>query len=187
MVIGYARVSTRKQHLDRQVKQLKEQGCARIFSEKASGISMKHRPELDKAIAALSVGDILVVAEWDRATRSMQDGIEIIHRVHAQGAMLKALDRPSLDLTTPTGKAVLHLLSAFAEEERNRIVRRATDGRQAAKKRGVRFGRPARFQPGSPARIDIEHRLLNGESCYAIAQIYLCSHNTIVGIRDKLL
>ena len=50
-------------------------------------------------------GDVLVVAEWDRATRSMIDGVQIIERIHARGAMIKVLDKPYLDLTTPNGRA----------------------------------------------------------------------------------
>jgi hypothetical protein len=48
------------------------------------------RPQLEKAIDALSRGDVLIVGEWDRATRSLLDGIRIIERVAAKGAMLKA-------------------------------------------------------------------------------------------------
>ena len=62
-----------------------------------------------------------MLAEWDRATRSMMDGIRIIERVAARGAMLKALDRQWLDLTTPIGKGTLAFLSALAEDQRNRI------------------------------------------------------------------
>jgi hypothetical protein len=66
--IGYARVSTTSQNLDRQIAVLRAEGCA----EKASGTSTGGRPQLERAIDALGTGDVLVVAEWDRATRSMQ-------------------------------------------------------------------------------------------------------------------
>ncbi len=84
-------------------------------------------------------------AEWWLATRSFDDGIEIIRRIYSQGAMLKVLDRSYLDLTTPLGRELAMLLSSIAEDERNRIIGRAQDGRERAKKRGVRFGRPERF------------------------------------------
>ena len=92
---------------------------------------------MEKAIDALSRGDVLIVGEWDRATRSLLDGIRIIERVAAKGAMLKALDRQWLDLTTPLGKGILAFLSALAEDERARILARANGGRAAARKRGV--------------------------------------------------
>jgi hypothetical protein len=46
-------------------------------------------------------------AEWDRATRSMMDGVHIIERIHARGAMIKVLDKPHLDLTTPIGRGFI--------------------------------------------------------------------------------
>ena len=73
--VGYARVSSVGQNLDRQLGALVAEGCDRIFQEKASGRSTKNRPELEKAISALGTGDIFVLAEWDRATRSMMDGV----------------------------------------------------------------------------------------------------------------
>ena len=71
------------------------------------------------------------------------DGIDIMRRIHERGAFVKVLDKPGLDLTTPTGRGILALLSGLAEEDRERIMRRAREGREAAKKRGdTRFGRP---------------------------------------------
>ena len=90
------------------------------FTEKASGKSLKGRPELEKAIDQLGTGDVLVVAEWDHAARSMMDGIRIMQRVHASGAAVKVLDKPHLDLTTPIGRGFLAFLSALAEDERER-------------------------------------------------------------------
>ena len=68
------------------------QGCDRVFQEKASGKSIKNRPELEKAISALGTGDVLMLAEWDRCTRSMIDGVAIIERINARGALVKVLD-----------------------------------------------------------------------------------------------
>jgi DNA invertase Pin-like site-specific DNA recombinase len=101
MRIGYARVSAQHQNLDRQLATLRAAGCRRIFKEKQSGREGAKRPQLERAISALGAGDVLVLAEWDRATRSMLDGIRIIERVAVRGATLKALDRQWLDLTTP--------------------------------------------------------------------------------------
>ena len=134
MRIGYARVSANHQNLDRQLATLKAAGCKRIFKEKESGREGVKRPHLEKAIDAVGPGDVLVLAEWDRATRSMLDGIRIIERVAARGATLKALDRQWLDLTTPLGKGILAFLSALAEDERARILARANGGRAAARR-----------------------------------------------------
>jgi DNA invertase Pin-like site-specific DNA recombinase len=143
--IGYARVSTSTQSLDRQIGALRAERCHEVYREKASGKATKGRPQLEKAIDALGTGDVLVVAEWDRATRSMMDGVHIIERINARGAMIKVLDKPHLDLTTPIGRGFIAFLSPLAEDERQRIVKRANDGRAAARKRGVHMGRK---QPG---------------------------------------
>ena len=106
MKIGYARVSTTGQSFERQISNLRAEKVDKIYREKASGKSVRGRPELEKAIDALGTGDVLVIAEWDRATRSMMDGITIISRVAEREALVKVLDKPWLDLTTPMGKEI---------------------------------------------------------------------------------
>ncbi len=141
MLVGYARVSTIYENLDRQLGALRAAGCEKTFAEKASGKDVKGRPALENAIDLLGKGDVLVLAEWDRATRSLFDGIQIMQRVHARGAAIKVLDKPHLDLTTKIGQGFLAFLSALAEDERERMVGRANDGRKAALKSGAKFGR----------------------------------------------
>jgi DNA invertase Pin-like site-specific DNA recombinase len=140
MRIGYARVSTKHQNLQRQLAALRDAKCKPIFSEKISGTTTRNRPQLARALAQLRKGDVFVVAEWDRATRSMMDGLNLMTQIHANGATIKVLDRASLDLTTPTGRAVLGLLSAIYEEERTRIVSRARQGLDHAKRNGKKLG-----------------------------------------------
>ncbi len=86
---------------------------------------------------SLDTGDVLVLAEWDRATRSMSDGISIMQRVAARGTFIQVLDKPHLDLTTKIGQGILAFLSALTDDERDRIVKRAGEGRNAAKAKGV--------------------------------------------------
>jgi DNA invertase Pin-like site-specific DNA recombinase len=93
--VGYARVSSTGQNLDRQLGAVVAEGGDRVFQEKASGKSIKNRPELEKAISALGIGDVLVLAEWDRCTRSMIDGAAIMERINARGALVKVLDKPT--------------------------------------------------------------------------------------------
>ena len=182
MLIGYARVSTIGQNLDRQIAALNAAGCARIFSEKSSGKALHNRPELERAISSLSTGGTLVIAEWDRATRSMLDGIAIMTRVYGMGALVKVLDRPYLDLTTPIGKGILGLLSALAEDERHRIVSRAADGRRLAKAKGKSLGRRPLLSPDQQqAALDA---LVAGESARAVAGRYRVHHSTITRLRQ---
>jgi DNA invertase Pin-like site-specific DNA recombinase len=175
--IGYARVSSSTQNLDRQMGALRAERCDEVYREKASGKAVRDRPQLEKAIDALGRGDVLVVAEWDRATRSMMDGVHIIERIHARGAMIKVLDKPHLDLTTPIGRGFIAFLSALAEDERQRIVKRANDGRAAARKRGVHLGR-------KPKLTDLQRRVAcqrvaKGESARSIAREWGVAHTTV--------
>lgn len=179
--IGYARVSTEHQNLDRQIAALRAENCDKIFREKASGRSLKRRPELAKAIDALPTGGVLVLAEWDRATRSLMDGITIMELVHKRGAFLKVLDRPGLDLSTPTGRGILALLSGLAEEERERILRRANEGRKAARAKGVKMGRRDLLTDHQKA--EAKKRLDAGESARSLAKTFDCHHATISRLR----
>jgi len=177
MLIGYARVSTLHQNLDRQLGTLRAAGCTRIFAEKASGKDTKGRPELEKAIDALGAGDVLVLAEWDRATRSMFDGIAIMQRVHRRGAAIRVLDKPHLDLTTPIGQGFLAFLSALAEDERQRINRRANDGRKAARAAGKRFGRRPKLTEHQRGRV--RDMIGQGMKLREIAREFNVHHSTI--------
>lgn len=71
----------------------------------------------------------------------MIDGIAIIERIHARGALIKVLDKPYLDLTTTLGRGFIAFLSALAEDERLRILNRANEGRKSARIRGTKFER----------------------------------------------
>jgi len=175
--IGYARVSSLDQNLDRQIAVLRAEGCDKIFREKASGKDMKNRPELAKAIDALPTKGVLVVAEWDRATRSMFDGIHLIEQINARCAFLKVLDKPHLDLTTPLGRGFIAFLSAMAEDERHRIMKRANEGRAAAIKKGTKLGRTPKLNDHQ--RKEAIKRLKDGESCRSIAKTFDVHHATI--------
>jgi DNA invertase Pin-like site-specific DNA recombinase len=182
--IGYARVSTAQQNLDRQIAALRAEGCEPIFREKASGTDVKNRPQLEKAIDALPTGGVLVLAEWDRCTRSMTDGIAIIERIHRRGALLKVLDRGYLDLTQPINRGLLALLSAFAEDERRRIHKRAADGRVAARARGARMGRKPKLDDHQQQ--EARRRLDEGENARQIARYLRCHHTTVSRLRDAV-
>lgn len=177
MKIGYARVSTKEQNLERQIAALRAEGCDKIFREKISGKALRNRPALDDAIDALGTDFVLVVAEWDRVTRSMQDGLSIIQRIANRGAAIKVLDKPYLDLTTPMGKGILAFMSAMAEDERERIVKRAAEGRMIAKGQNVKFGRKPKLSQHQKAKA--LERLSNGESAREIGRDMGVSHSTI--------
>ena len=176
-LIGYARVSTKNQDLTRQVKALKRAGCAAIYSDTASGKSMAGRPELAAALDDIDEGDVFVIAEWDRATRSMWDGLQIIKTVIDAKATVKVLDRSYIDLETPMGRGFMAMFSAMAEDERQRIVKRTHEGRQVARAKGVRMGRKPKL-----TRHQMEEaraRVAKGETTRELAKSYGVSVSTI--------
>ncbi len=175
--IGYARVSSQGQNLDRQIAALRAERIDVIFREKASGKAIKGRPQLEKAVDELGTGDVLVVAEWDRATRSMMDGVALIERIHARGALIKVLDKPHLDLTTPIGRGFIAFLSAMAEDERLRIHKRASEGRVAARANGTHMGRKPKLTEHQQA--EALNRLAKGHTCRTVAKTYGVHHSTI--------
>lgn len=181
MLIGYARVSTDGQDLTRQTRALKAARCDRLFSDKASGKSTKGRPQLAAALETLAPGDCLVVAEWDRATRSMWDGLAIIKQVIDAGATVKVLDFPSLDLATPEGRGFLAMFSAMAERERDRIVKRTHEGRRLAIEKGRRMGRKPKLTPHQQQ--SARARLATGEPTRDVAREFNVHHSTIARLR----
>jgi DNA invertase Pin-like site-specific DNA recombinase len=176
-LIGYARVSTQSQDLARQTKALKRLGCAVIYSDKASGKSMAGRPELARALGDLDAGDELVIAEWDRATRSMWDGLQIIKAVIDAGAAIKVLDRSYIDLATPMGRGFMAMMSAIAEDERLRIIERTHEGRKLAQAKGVRMGRKPKLTPHQIE--EARGRIVKGETTRDLAKSYGVSISTI--------
>ena len=103
-LIGYARVSTSGQLLDRQQHALAEAGCLRVFADKLSGKDAD-RPELAACLDYLRPGDTLVVPSLDRLSRSLADLIAIVTTLRRQGVGFKSLHE-SLDTTTPGGRLV---------------------------------------------------------------------------------
>ena len=164
MVIGYCRVSTAGQSLDRQIDQLSAAGCERIYQEKVSGAS-KERPELDRLLDALREGDVVVVTELSRLGRTVKGLIELAEKIHQAGADIKSL-KESIDTTSPAGKMIFTVMAAMAEMERDLIRERTAEGLKAARARGRHGGRPA----VDKEKLDLAIRMYNSKTC-TVAEI----------------
>ena len=140
MKIGYARVSTQDQNLDRQLDNLRAAGCERIFNEKMTG-TKSDRPELKTMLLTLRSGDVLVIDSFSRLSRSTKDLLDLVEKLTAMGVHLVSL-KENLDTTTATGKLMLTMLSALSQFERDLISERTIDGLRAARARGRCGGRP---------------------------------------------
>lgn len=138
---GYARVSTDDQNLDLQVRALVGAGVPEdmIFSEKRSGKNME-RPQWKKLLRAARPGDCIMVWKLDRLGRSMVGVLDTIQYFKENDIHFRVL-QDNIDTTTPMGSFIMHLFAAIAQLERDLISQRTQAGVDAAKKRGVVFGR----------------------------------------------
>jgi DNA invertase Pin-like site-specific DNA recombinase len=176
MIVGYARVSTEDQHLDAQVFALQEAGADRIWSEKISG-ARKERPELNRLLDQLRPGDVVVVAKYDRLSRSLQDLLGIVEDIRARGAGFRSLAE-DIDTTTPAGRLVFHVFASIAQFERERISERTREGLAVARKRGRIGGRPPALSPERRAEVR-RMRDSEGRSIAELARLFKVSPNTV--------
>jgi DNA invertase Pin-like site-specific DNA recombinase len=174
--IGYARVSTDGQSIQAQTETLHGVGCARIFAEKISG-AYSDRPQLARALAALALGDTLVVCKLDRLARSTRDLLNTLDAIGKAGASFRSLTDQWADTTTAHGRLMLTVLGGLAEFERHLILSRTAEGRTRAQANGVRFGR----KPVLTAyqRAEALRRRAAGETLVEIARSFNVSHMTI--------
>ena len=153
---GYLRVSSTDQNEQRQRLALSDWGISEnnLFLDKQSGKDFE-RPAYRKMLKQLKEGDLVVVQSIDRLGRNYEEILEQWRIITKElGAHIKVLDMPLLDTrmdASLTGTlivdVVLELLSYVAQSERDSIRKRQEEGIRAARKRGVKFGRPAKQQP----------------------------------------
>ena len=150
-IYGYIRVSTREQNEDRQLVALREMAVPEqnIFMDKQSGKDFE-RPQYKKLVKKLKPDDLLYIKSIDRLGRNYEE-IQNQWRILTKEKSIDivVLDMPLLDtrrgkdlMGTFLSDIVLQVLSFVAENERANIRQRQAEGIAAAKKRGVRFGRP---------------------------------------------
>lgn len=138
-IIGYARVSTKDQNLDSQIKQLEDAGAGKIYQEKASGVK-ENRPELTTMLDYVREGDTVVVCKLDRIARSTRHLLSVVDFLQNKGVEFRVLNI-NLDTSTPTGKLMLTMLGAIATFEREMMLERQMEGIQEAKRNGKYKGR----------------------------------------------
>jgi len=144
----YTRISSCEQNADLQTRELPE-FCQRrgwqladVYSDVMTGAKDK-RPALDRLMADARRGKFSIVAVWrfDRFARSTSHLLRALEEFAALGIDFVSVTE-AIDTSTPAGRMVFTVLGAVAELERSIIRERVIAGQRAAKKRGVRFGRP---------------------------------------------
>ena len=180
-VIGYIRVSSDKQDLQKQEHLLlkyAQQHNLRIDDfiniEISSQKGTKER-RIDELLSRLNEGDILLVAELSRLGRNMFEVINIINQLSEQGVEVVFVRQPELSTAGPHRKLLLAIYSYFAEAEREFISMRTKQGLAAARASGKKLGRPKRSRDKErvldPYRDQIEEYLQLGLSLSRIRTI----------------
>lgn len=145
MLVGYARVSTENQNLDRQIDILLENGVdlRNIYQEKITGTKID-REQLNKMIDELQQGDTVIIADLTRVSRSTKDLLSIIDKIKLKGATIKSIKDTWLDTTSdnPYNSFLLTVMSGLSQLERDLISTRTKEGLKSAKARGRNGGRP---------------------------------------------
>lgn len=170
--VAYLRVSTVGQSVEAQLCEIRAAGydpdTALTFSEVGVSGSCQalQRPEFARMFGKLRSGDLLVVQKLDRLGRDAIDVQATVRDLEALGVKVVVLNLGGADLTSPSGKLMLTMLSAVAEMERDLIRERTKAGLEAAKARGVKLG-------GKRERKDagkIAERFKAGESVAELAR-----------------
>lgn len=182
MKIGYARVSSHSQSLDIQLEKLESTGCEKIYSEKISG-AKEIRKEFEAMLDFAREGDQIIVTRLDRLSRSLLELQNMSKTLENKKIDLLVLEQ-DIDTSTVSGRLLFNIVSVVAEFEREMINERATEGRKAAKERGVKFGAKRKL-----TKRDIEsisNLIAMGESKSELAKRYGIGRSTLYRLLREL-
>ena len=186
--IGYARVSSKEQHLDRQLAALKD--VDKLFTDKLSGANT-NRPELQKMLAYIREGDIVMVTELDRLGRNNHDLTKIMNSIQNKGATLDVLNLPSMtgiadpNLRQLMTNLIIELYKYQAESERKRIIERQQQGISLAKQQGKYHGRKPQYTQDDPRLLHAFKLYQNGMSDVDVARNTGIKRTTFIRYRKK--
>lgn len=180
-LIGFARVSTTEQDLTLQIEALEAAGCTEIFRGMHSGASNDNEQKLAEMLAYIRHGDVVIVTKLDRLGRSLRSILSVIDAIHSKKATLKALDGViDTSNNSPFAKATVNLIGTFAQLERDLIISRTAEGREAAKAAGKHLGRRKTISDS-----DREKIRRSKKTVMALARQYKVSHTTINRIKNE--
>ena len=199
MKVGYARVSTTDQNLDRQIEALEQAGAEKIFQEKMSGKSITERLELQKALQFLREKDTLIVESLDRLGRNYDDIVQTVQKLDQKEVGLIVLNLPILNqemgdpnLQKLIRNMIVQLLSWTAQNEREEIKRKQRQGIEIAKRKGHYKGRPVKYsaEAKNPRDRMIYHVIVNKlkqeEPIKKIAEETGVTRDTVYRIKNEI-
>lgn len=176
MLIGYARTGLGEPDARAQVDALKCAGCVRIAMEEGVPLHAQRRPVLDRVLAELASGDVLVVCSLGRLRGTLPDLVRLLRSLSQREIGFRSLSE-SLDSGTENKARLYELVEAFAAFERDRIHECTQMGLAEARRRGVRVGRKPKL---SADQISEAQRLIDaGESADDVARTLGVSRATL--------
>jgi DNA invertase Pin-like site-specific DNA recombinase len=149
--IGYARVSTADQNMALQLDALREAGVDRVFRDQGVSGSTSARPGLDACLDHLREGDVLTVWKLDRLGRNTQHVLAVVDNLMSRGIGFRSLTE-GLHTEGAMGKAMLTIMAAFAQLERDTMIERTRAGLAAAAAKGRKGGRPRKVDDADAAK-----------------------------------
>jgi DNA invertase Pin-like site-specific DNA recombinase len=149
--IGYARVSTTDQNPQLQLDALREAGAARVFTDHGVSGSTARRPQLDACLDHLREGDVLTVWKLDRLGRNTQHVLAVVEDLTSRGVGFRSLTE-GLHTEGAMGRAMLTIMAAFAQLERDTMIERTRAGLAAAAANGRKGGRPRKVDDADAAK-----------------------------------
>src|SRR5215216_4041890 len=173
--IGYIRVSTLDQHVERQLEGIE---VDKTFIDHASGKDTK-RPQLELLMSFVRTGDTVIVHSMDRLARNLDDLRRIVRTLTGKGVRVEFV-KESLTFTgedSPMATVLLSVMGAFAEFERALILERQREGIAAAKQRGVYTGRKPALTVAQAQQL--RERAAAGERKSVLAKEFGISRETV--------
>ena len=183
----YMRVSTLDQHPESQLHDLRQMAAqrgyevVREYTDRISGTRAK-RPGLDELLHDARRGrfDIVIVWAFDRMARSVKHFLEVLDELtHLQIEFISF--RENIDTSGPLGRALIVIIGAIAELERNLIIERVRAGMRRARLEGRHIGR----RPLEIDRASVVRHREGGQSLAQIAKTFSTSRTTIIRILQQ--
>jgi putative DNA-invertase from lambdoid prophage Rac len=186
-IFGYGRVSTVLQTTENQRLELERSGFTPDYWFQDTGISGKtvasERTQFKLMLEKIRDGETLVVSKLDRLGRDAIDVLSTVRFLEKRQIQVIVLQLGKTDLTSPTGKLLLTMLSAVAAMERDLLIERTQAGLERAKAEGKQLGRPRKTS--DEQRIQILAKLKDGISISALSREYGVSRANIISIRNE--
>lgn len=196
MIVGYARVSSIDQNLERQLENLKTFGAEKIFTEKQSGKSVENRPIFQEALNFVRMRDRFVVESIDRLGRNYDEVINTVNYLKDKEVQLMITSLPMMNevignplLDSFMKDLIIQILAMVSEHERNESKRRQAQGIKVAKEKGVYKGRPLLYSPNAkdPQKRIVYYRVVEmleeGKAISKIAKEVNITRQTVYRIK----